>query len=76
MVLVKWVDSASRSRWEMLEDAETLTVMDCTTIGTLLNRNGNAIRVAQTTDPDGAVNHTIAIPKVCVTSIIQLVELE
>ena len=83
LVLVKWVDSSSRSRWEMIEDAKTLTVMDCTTIGHLLNQDSpdvprweRAVRVTQTTDPDGAVIHTIAIPKVCIQSITRLIEAE
>ena len=76
LVLVKWIDSSSRSRWEMIGDAETLTVMDCSTVGHLLNREGNAVRVTQTTDPDGAVIHTIAIPKVCIQSITRLIEAE
>ena len=73
-VKVIWVDSSSTNRWEAIEAAQNLTVMDCTTVGHLLNRNGNAVRVVQTTDPDGVVIQAIAIPKVCVISITRLIE--
>lgn len=75
-VKVTWVDSAGLGHWSDLDVAEKMNVMDCTTIGTLLNRNGNAVRVAQTTDSEGAVIHVIAIPKVSISKITQLVEAE
>ena len=71
-VKVRWVDSSGMARWQNREDAEKLTLMDCTTVGHLLNRDGDAVRVTQTTDPDGTVIHTIAIPKVCIKEIVRL----
>lgn len=73
-VKVIWVDSAGLGLWREREVAEKMDVMSCTTVGTLLNRNGNAVRVAQTTDPEGTVIHVIAIPKVSISNITRLIE--
>ena len=73
-VKVTWIDSAGIGKWADIEDAETLTALDCTTVGHLLNRNDGMVRIAGTKGENESAIHIIAIPKVSVKKIIRLVE--
>ena len=73
-VKVIWVDSATLGTWTDLEKAESLTSLDCITVGHLLNRHDKFVRLIGTATPDNVALHALCIPKVCVTSITRLIE--
>jgi hypothetical protein len=77
-VKVMWVDSAATARWMPLDEAEKFTAIDCITLGILVNRDSQWVRVAQTRDMDTDDNYSVVglmvIPKVAVTSITRVVE--
>ena len=67
-VIVEWVDARSTDAWEDADDP-IVEPLRCRTRGMLIAETDNKIVVAQTVGHDGSRCGTIAIPKVCITSV-------
>lgn len=75
-VLVTWVDSTVVRGWSELDDLETVPLVQCETVGRLLNRKDRVIRIISTVGDNNSAIQVIAIPQGCVQTIIRLGECE
>ena len=71
-VKVEWIDSAINGRWVTIEEANAIGVIECITIGHLLSKDRDVVRVIGTIGDGEQGMHLVVIPRVCVTSIARL----
>lgn len=72
LVLVRWVDSSGFGTWTTKEESKKGKLLECETIGRLLNQDVEATRIASTRDPYGKVMDVNLIPTPNVLEIIYL----
>jgi hypothetical protein len=71
-VEVTWIDSAFDRGWAKLAEKRAMTVARCRTVGYLLDRDDDVIKLVQSLGDADSAADGIAIPRVAVRSIRRL----
>ena len=69
IVEVEWLDSASTRGWTDLTAYTDSGLVTCRSVGYLLSKSKESIRVLQSQSNHGGTSEMLAIPRVCVQSI-------
>jgi hypothetical protein len=68
---IEWVDSATYTGWHD-STSKIYSPMECATCGYVVFENDTCVSLALTAGEDGQVADVMTIPKVCITSRVQL----
>lgn len=71
-VEVTWRDSASRGKWDTLEEYSKHEPCPCRTVGYLLKQDKRFTVIVQSQHTGGLVADSIAIPTACITRLRRL----
>lgn len=76
MVRIEWNDSCSDDGWmrQNSDRAKAHTISHCTSVGFLFKKDKTQICLAQNTSNYGSIGDLMAIPRKCVTRIVELKE--